>query len=307
MKKDLLSLLDLSHEDIEKILSRAAFYKKNRKKRKNATLLKGQSIALIFEKASTRTKVSFSVAIHQLGGHVVELDEKGSQLGRGETYMDTARVLAGYVDAIVCRTYAQNNLEQMAHSVSIPVINALSDLYHPCQVLADLLTLQGHKRNFLDQKVVYLGDGNNMANTWITAAMVLGFPLVVATPRGFEPPAAILKHLHQQASDSITLLNDPYKAVQGADVIYTDTWFSMGQEVSREKKEAFQGFQVNQELLKKANKNAIVLHCLPAHRNEEITSEVMDGPQSRIFEEAENRLYVQKAILEIILLTRNKV
>jgi ornithine carbamoyltransferase len=301
MKKDLLNLLDVSIDDCEAILKRTDFYRKHKGKKKNANLLAGQTLALIFEKASTRTKVSFSVAAAQLGAHVVELDEKSSQLGRGESYADTARVLSGYVNAIVCRTYSQNNLEEMAQAVSIPVINALSDLYHPCQVLADLSTIQECLGKIQNQKVVYLGDGNNMANTWMTAAMILDFPLVVATPQGFEPSAGILKQLSQQGLEHISLVNDPKAAVQGANVLYTDTWFSMGQEVSAEKRQAFAEFQLNEDLLSKADPEAIVLHCLPAHREEEITSAVMDGPQSRILEQAENRLYVQKAILELLL------
>lgn len=303
MKKDLLSLLDLDSEEIEEILSRAASLKKGRRKGRGPTPLKGKTLALILEKPSTRTKVSFEVAARELGGDCLILESNSSQLGRGETYADTGRVLSRYVHGIVLRTFAQGNLEELAASATVPVINGLSDLCHPCQILADLLTI----REALDPgkmsslTVSYVGDGNNVANTWITAALLLGFTLRVATPAGFEPSATILKKIDIRHTGNILFTRDPVEAVRGADVINTDTWFSMGQEVSDEKRRAFGPFQVNAQLVKEAAPGAIVLHCLPAHRGEEITDEVIDGPQSRVWDQAENRLHAQKSILEMFL------
>lgn len=301
MRKDLLSVLDLNQEQISRIFSRAAVLKKARKKGRTVATLKGKTLALIFEKPSTRTKVSFDVAMHELGGHSVYLDSSSSQLGRGETYADTGRVLSRYADGIVIRTFAQRNVEELAKGADVPVINGLSDLYHPCQVLTDLFTIQEVKGKLPRLKMSYVGDGNNMANSWIMAAMVLGFQLRIATPAGFEPSAQILKKIDLASTAPILITRDPLEAVKGADVINTDSWFSMGQEVSEDKRKAFIPYQVNRNLLRAAGKDAIVLHCLPAHRGEEITDEVMDGPQSRIWDQAENRLHVQKAILEMYL------
>ncbi|MBI3540707.1 MAG: ornithine carbamoyltransferase [Deltaproteobacteria bacterium] len=301
MATDLLTLLELSPDQIKKILLRAAFLKKSRKKGRLSSALKGKTLAMIFEKPSTRTKVSFDVAMYEMGGHTVSLDNHSSQLGRGESYEDTGRVLSQYVHGIVMRTFGQKNIEELAKGASVPVINGLSDLYHPCQTLTDLLTVQEEKGKLAKARVCYVGDGNNVANSWILASMILGFELRVATPKGYEPSAMIFQKVNIGKTDSILLTNDPVEAVKGADVINTDTWFSMGQEVSDEKRKAFLPYQVNQELLKKANKDAIVLHCLPAHRGEEITNDVMDGPQSRVLQQAENRLHVQKAILEMFL------
>lgn len=299
--KDLLSLLDLTPEEAEKILSRAAVHKKAAQKGRPLQTLKGKSLALVFEKASTRTKVSFDVAMYQLGGHAVELEAGSSQLGRGESYEDTGKVLSRYVDGIMIRTYAQKGVEELAKGATVPVINGLSDLYHPCQILTDLFTIQEFKGKLLKQKISYVGDGNNIANSWITAAMLLNLKLSVATPPGCEPAATIFKKIDIGRHENILLTHDPVEAVRGADVINTDTWFSMGQKEEPAKRGRLTPFQVNRELLAHAAKEAIVLHCLPAHRGEEITSEVMDGPQSRIWDQAENRLHVQKAILEMLL------
>ena len=302
MKKDLLSILDLTPDQVKKIFSRAAFLKKARKKRGRVLqTLRGKTLAMVFEKPSTRTRVSFDIAMHELGGHSVSLESQSSQLGRGETYRDTGRILSRYAAGIVIRTFAQRNAEELAAGADIPVINGLSDLYHPCQVLADLFTIQEVKGKGFKFNVSYVGDGNNMANSWILASMLLRFPLRVATPKGFEPSAGILKKIDLGSTGPILMTHDPTEAVRGADVINTDSWFSMGQEVSEEKRTAFLPYQVNQGLLKQAKRDAIVLHCLPAHRGEEITSEVMDGPQSHIWQQAENRLHIQKAILEMYL------
>lgn len=304
MKKDLLTLFDLSPEEILWILSRAAVLKKARRQKKLGQSLKGKSIALIFEKPSTRTKVSFDVAVSELGGHSVALQSDSSQLGRGESYEDTARVLSRYVHGIVIRTFGQEGLESLAQAGTVPVINALSDLCHPCQILADLMTIQEFKDKKLKLNISYIGDGNNMANTWIMAALIFGFPLKVASPHGYEPALQILKERGKKYSKNwknIVITKDPNEAIRDADVINTDTWFSMGQEVSEEKRSLFQPYQVNSTLLKNAHKDAMVLHCLPAHRGEEITNEVLEGPQSRVWDQAENRLHIQKAILEMLV------
>ncbi len=301
MKKDLLTLLDLSSDQVKKLLERAAVLKKERKKGKVAKTLSGKTLAMVFEKPSTRTRASFDIAMYELGGHSIYLESGSSQLGRGETYFDTGRVLSRYAHGIVVRTFSQSNLEEFSRGSSMPVINGLSDLYHPCQLLTDLLTMQENKKDLSDCVVSYVGDGNNVANSWITAAILLGFTLKIATPKGYEPEAGILKKIDLKSTDNIVITSEPSEAVRDADVVNTDTWFSMGQEVSEEKKKAFAPFQVNGELLRKAKKDAIVLHCLPAHRGEEITNDVMDGPQSRVWDQAENRLHVQKAILEMYL------
>ena len=316
-KKDLLSLDELSATDIQRVLARAVSLKKARKLGKNPQPLKGKSLGLVFEKPSTRTKVSFDVAMYELGGQAISLESTTSQLGRGETHLDTGRVLSRYLHGIVIRTFAQRNVEELAQGASVPVINGLSDLYHPCQILADLLTIQEVKKNVVKCNIAYVGDGNNMANTWVQAATILGFNLRIATPAGFELPAVILKHIDNAKGANIVVTLDPEEAVRGADVVNTDTWFSMGQELSSStssserraagsgetetKRKVFAPYQVNRALMQHAKKEAIVLHCLPAHRGEEITDEVMDGPQSRVWDQAENRLHVQKAILEMLL------
>ncbi len=307
VKRDLLTLFDLKPEELLKILARATQYKKLRRQKKLSSHLKGKNVALVFEKPSTRTKVSFDVAVNELGGHSVSLQTDSSQLGRGESYEDTARVLSRYVQGIVIRTFGQKGLEQLAAASQIPVINALSDFCHPCQVLADLQTIQEHKDKKLRTTVSYVGDGNNMTNTWIMASLMLGFPMKVATPKGYEAQIEEIKEYaasfpaYRKNWHLITLTNDPEEGVRGASVVNTDTWFSMGQEVSDEKRRLFEPFQLNTALMKKAQKDAIVLHCLPAHRGEEVMDDVLDGPQSHIWDEAENRLHVQKAVLEFLI------
>jgi ornithine carbamoyltransferase len=255
---------------------------------------------MVFEKSSTRTRVSFECAMYQLGGHALNITSQASQLGRGETYEDTAKVLSRYVDGIMVRTFEQVRIEKMASTSSVPVINGLTDLYHPCQVMADLLTITENKGNLKNLHISHVGDGNNMANTWITAAIILGFKLTISTPKGYEPAAMVLGKVKQGGYPNIKVTNNPEDGFRAVDVVNTDTWVSMGQEGAgeKEKKELFRPYQVNSKLMATANKDAIVLHCLPAHRNEEITDDVMDGPQSRIFDQAENRLHIQKAILE---------
>lgn len=300
MARHYLTDFDLTADEINETFNRAAWLKKQQKAGKPHRTLEGKTLGMVFEKSSTRTRVSFEVGMFQLGGHALNLTTQASQLGRGETYEDTARVLSRYVDGIMMRTFEQERIERMSHGSSVPVINGLSDLVHPCQVMTDLFTVMEHKGSIKDRVVAWIGDGNNMANSWIYQAITLGFELRLGIPEGFDPPAMILDKLRSGGFSQIKLMRDPREAVAGADVINTDTWISMGQEgeAEQKKKKAFMPYQLNRELVSFAKKDAIVLHCLPAHRGEEITDEVMDGPQSVIFDQAENRLHVQKAILE---------
>lgn len=303
MTRHFLSLFDFQEEEISNLLQRAASLKKGSKAGKFEQPLANKTLGMVFEKSSTRTRVSFEVAMVQLGGHALYLTQQTSQLGRGESYEDTARVLSRYVQGIVMRTFEHTKLERLASASGVPVINGLSDLLHPCQLLADLLTVQENKKNLQDLKVVWLGDGNNMANSWIEAASIFKFHLTLACPKNMEPSGLILQKIKSNGSDNVELTQDPLSAVEGADVLNADTWVSMGQkgDVEIQKKRILEPYQLNQNLLSRAKKDAIVLHCLPAHRGEEITDEVMDGPQSRIWDQAENRLHVQKALLEKLL------
>lgn len=295
MKKDFLTLAHCTAAEIEGLLDLAALYKRER--RRHPKPLAGKILGMIFEKSSTRTRVSFEVAMLELGGMAIALDSHGTQLGRGESYADTARVLSRYLDFLCVRTFAHERLEELARFSTIPVINALTDLCHPCQVLADLLTIREHMgaRRWQDLTVAYVGDGNNMAHSWIDAALALGFHLRVACPSGYGIAPDYLKKSRRVAH--IHCGEDPARAVVGAHAVTTDTWFSMGQEVSQEKRQAFAPFQVNEALMAKADSAAVFLHCLPAHRGEEVSDAVIDGPRSLVFDEAENRLHVQKAVL----------
>ncbi len=301
--RHLLTLLDFRKSEILELLQLAVDLKARWKKGKEENCLKGKVLALLFEKSSTRTRVSFEVAALQLGGHALSLTSESSQLGRGETYEDTARVLSRYVQGIVLRTFSQTNLEKMAAHASVPVINGLTDLFHPVQVLTALLTILEEKKSLEGIKVTYVGDGNNLANSWINAALVLGFDLNLACPRGYEPSGKILGQM--ASHPHVHLMSDPVEAVKSCDVLYTDTWFSMGQKESEDKRQLFHPYQVNSQLLTHAKAEVMVLHCLPAHRGEEITDEVLDGPRSFVFEEAENRLHMQKAILKHLMGVRS--
>jgi len=262
--------------------------------------LAGKSLAMIFLKSSTRTRVSFEVGAWQLGGHALFLSSRDVQIGRGEPIPDTARVLSRYVDGIMIRTFAHSDVEQLARHSSVPVINGLTDLLHPCQVLADILTVRQRFGTYEGRKVAWIGDGNNMANSWINAAWRLGFELTLACPEGYDPDPAILERARRDAN--VTLVRDPNEAAAGAHVVNTDVWASMGQEEEQaEREQAFAGYQVNASLMKRAARDAIFLHCLPAHRGEEVTAEVIDGPQSCVFDEAENRLHIQKAIMATLI------
>ena len=299
-KKDFLTLRDISLKELNLILKRSAEFKAG----KDATKcpLIGKSIGLLFEKASTRTRVSLEVGIYQLGGNTVYMNPKEIQIGRGETIHDTAKVLSRYLDAVVIRTYSHDTLVQFASYASIPVINGLSDLHHPCQALADFMTILEKKGRFRGIRLAYVGDGNNVTNSLIEAASLTGIDIAVACPQGYEPDSIILKEAQASSKGSITTSRDPFAAVSLADVVYTDVWVSMGQEKeASKKKKKFKDYQVNSTLLARAKKDAVVLHCMPAHRGEEITDEIIDGPQSAVLDQAENRLHTQKALLEFLL------
>ena len=305
MKKDLLAVSDLAPRDIENILKRSATLKKLLKQGKPHQTLKGKSLGMIFEKSSTRTRVSFEVGMFQLGGQALFLSPNDLQIGRGELIADTARTLSRYLDGIMIRTFAQATVEELAHFASIPVINGLTDLHHPCQALADLLTIQEKRKKLRGLTLAYVGDGNNVANSLIQACVKVGMHFAIASPRGYELDTAIMKQAQAEGKRTkadILATNDPLRAVRNADVVYTDVWASMGQEAEHAKRlKAFKGYEVDTKLMKAARRGALVMHCLPAHRSEEISAEVIDGPQSVIFDQAENRLHVQKAVLDMLL------
>jgi ornithine carbamoyltransferase len=294
MKRDFLAIPDFEVAELYEMLALAHRLKKGDNSEKP---LAGRTLGMIFEKSSTRTRVSFEVGMYQLGGHALFLSSRDIQLGRGEPISDTARVMARYVDGIMIRTFSHKTLEDLAHYSSVPVINGLSDLLHPCQVMADVMTIQENfGEDLRPRKVAWVGDGNNMANSWLNAAYRFGFDLRLACPEGYRPDPQILERAKGAAN--ILLTDDPKEAVQGVDVINTDVWTSMGQEeetAAREK--AFAGYHVDNALMSRAADQAIFLHCLPAHRGEEVADEVIEGPQSRVFDEAENRLHAQKAIM----------
>jgi ornithine carbamoyltransferase len=300
MKRDFLRLWDLSSEEIYSIIERARRLKAGEDR--NRCPLIGKSIGLLFEKSSTRTRVSFEVGIYQLGAQAIYMNPSDLQLGRGETIKDTAMTLSRYLSAMVIRTFGHRRIEEFAASASMPVINGLSDLHHPCQVLADLMTILEKKGRLRDIHIAYIGDGNNVANSLVEASSRMGMNLTIACPEGYEPDPDVLERARESAKSDIIILRDPREAAGRADVIYTDVWVSMGQEgEAEERKKRFRPYQVNSELLRCAKTDVIVLHCLPAHRGEEITDEVMDGSHSMVFDQAENRLHTQKALLEFLL------
>lgn len=303
--KHLLTLADFTGEEIEYLLKEAVKLKAKQKNKEPHPYLKGKTLAMIFEKASTRTRVSFEVGMHQLGGHALFLSKNDIQMGRGETIQDTAKILSGYVDGIMIRTFAHDIVEQLAAHSSIPIINGLTDDFHPCQVLADLLTIYEEKGYLAGNKLAYIGDGNNMAHSLMIGCAKVGIDCSIAAPIGYEPQASIVEKAKQIAADTgaaIHVTNDPKAAVHHADFVYTDVWASMGWEAEQQTREkAFAAYQVNQALMSNAKPNAGFLHCLPAHRGEEVTADIIDGPQSLVFQEAENRLHVQKALLAALL------
>jgi ornithine carbamoyltransferase len=306
MTKHLLTLADLEKEEYEAFFKRAIELKQKQKKGMPDRPLAGKSLGLLFDKPSTRTRVSFETAMVQLGGSPLFISSKDTQMSRAEPIKDTARVLSRYLDALAIRTFSQKIISEFAVSSTIPVINALTDAYHPCQVLSDLLTVIEHKGTYENLKIAWVGDGNNMAQSWINAAAALGFELHLACPHGYLPDETIVNNAVQKPAAKITINMDPVAAVKDADVVNTDVWASMGQEAEKEsRKEIFAPYQLNASLLKHAAKDAIVLHCLPAHREEEITAEILEGPHSVVWDQSENKLHMHKAILDI-LITQNK-
>lgn len=301
MKRDLVKLSELSAEEILSLLDMADALKQARAEGRPTPFLAGKTLGMIFRKSSTRTRISFEVGMFQLGGLSLYLNADQLQLGRGETVADSARIFSRYLDGLVIRTYAQEEVEELARESDIPVINALTDRYHPCQILADLQTIR-EKRGTLDGvKVVYVGDGNNVAHSWLLGAAIVGIDLTVATPVGYEPDEGVVEEaskLAYRSGATLRLMHEPDKAVENADVLYTDTWISMGQDEEAEKRRAdFSGFIIDDRLMRKANKDVMVMHCLPAHRGEEISEDAIDGPHSAVWDQAENRLHAQKALL----------
>ena len=294
--KHLLKLMDLSTEEINEILDLAAKLKAEKKKGIEHHLLKGKTLGMIFEKSSTRTRVSFEVGMYDLGGSALFLSSRDLQIGRGEPVQDTARVLSRYLDGIMIRTFAQQEVEDLATYGSIPIINGLTDYCHPCQVLADLLTIREYKGSLAGKKLCYIGDGNNMTNSLIVGGIKTGMEVSVACPNGYRPDAKLMQWASENGKFTVT--DNVLEAAKGADVLYTDVWASMGQEAeAEERKRIFKGYQINAEVMQLANDKAMVLHCLPAHREEEITAEVFEAHANEIFDEAENRLHAQKAVL----------
>lgn len=299
-KRDFLTIPDLSKNELESLLKRAIALKSGADA--NKFPLSGKSIGLFFEKPSTRTRVSFEVGIYQLGGRSIYLNPKEIQLGRGETIADTAVVLSRYLSGIILRTYAHATIEEFASHATVPVINGLSDRHHPCQALADLMTILEKKGRLKGIRLAYIGDGNNVANSLIEAASLTGIDIIIACPEGYEPAPEVLERAREASGREVLMVRDPKEAAEKSDVIYTDVWVSMGQEKEAEKKKTkFMDYQINSRLLKHAKNDVTVLHCLPAHRGQEITDEVMDSPNSAVFDQAENRLHTEKALLEFLI------
>lgn len=304
--KDMLSIHDLSVDEVQEILALAKKLKAKQKAGVPHEILKGKTLGMIFEKSSTRTRVSFETGMYQLGGQALFLSNRDLQLGRGEPIRDTARVLSRYLDGIMIRTFGHDRVEELAKWADIPVINALTDLLHPCQVLTDLLTIEEYKgKNLKGLKMAYVGDGNNMTNSFLYGCAKVGMTFVAATPEDYRPDETVFKNALEDAKETgaaLSLVTDPKEAVKDADIVVTDTWASMGQEAEHEaRKKIFAPYQVNKELLKGADKRVIVMHCLPAYRGEEITEEVLEANADVIFDEAENRLHTQKAIMALTM------
>lgn len=303
--KDLISLHDLSAEEIKGLLELGLKLKKELKNGTPHPILKGKTLGMIFTKSSTRTRVSFEVGMTQLGGYPLFLSSNDIQLGRGETIHDTAKVLERYLDGIMIRTYAHSDVLELAEEADIPVINALTDLLHPCQVLADLMTAYEHKGKLEGLKLAYIGDGNNMAHSLMYGCAKVGMDCAIAAPKGYECDAEVVtnaKDDFKAGGSTLVLTNDPAEAIKNADIVYTDTWVSMGQEAEKaERQKIFMPYQVNKDLFAKAKNDAVFMHCLPAYRGFEVTEDVIDGQQSVIFDEAENRLHAQKAVMATLM------
>jgi ornithine carbamoyltransferase len=303
--RNILSLEDLSPTEIEAVLNKATELKRKLERGEPHEFLHGKTLGMIFAKPSTRTRASFETAMTQLGGHAIYFGWNELQLGRGETIADTARTLSRYVDGIVARLFDHRDLRELARNSNVPVINGLTDLVHPCQVLSDLFTIREKKGKLKGLKLAYVGDGNNVCHSLLLGCTKIGMNISVATPKGYQPRSeivALAEGYSRKSGAEMFMTNDPSKAVADADVVYTDVWVSMGMEKERKRRlKAFRGYQINASLLRKAKDDAIFMHCLPAHRGEEVTDEVIDGPQSVVFDQAENRLHVQKAILCLVM------
>ncbi|MGY5853659.1 MAG: ornithine carbamoyltransferase [Candidatus Thorarchaeota archaeon] len=303
--RSFIDLADFERFELRRILDTAHDLKRMQKRGEPHELLKGKSLAMIFMKSSTRTRVSFEVGMTQLGGHALYLQPSGTQLGRGETIGDTAQVLSRYCDAIMARVFAHSEVAGLAEHATVPVVNGLSDYNHPCQIMADMQTIEEHKGNLEGLKISYVGDSNNVSNSIMQGCTIMGMDVSIGSPKGYTPTDDIMKKtsdLSKRYETTMTVVNDPIEAVTGADIIYTDTFFSMGQEKTKEKVDALMPFQVNRDLVKHANRGVKVMHCLPAHRDEELTSDIMDDLQfSIVFDQAENRLHAQKAILALLV------
>jgi len=293
----LLSIANLSYSDIINLLDAASDLKEKRKRGKTTDELKNKTLAMLFEKSSTRTRISFEVAMTELGGHAIYLNYKDVQLGRGESVADTARVMSRYVHAIMARVYKHETLTELCEKGTVPVINGLSDLEHPCQLLADLLTIREYKGKFKGLNFAWIGDGNNVCNSAMLACAITGMKMTVACPEGYEPNEQIVSKA-RELGGTVNIIKDPLKAAKKADILSTDVWVSMGDEEEyNQRLRDFKSYQINSKLLEQAKHDVMVLHCLPAHRGEEITAEVVDGPNSAVFDQAENRLHIQKALL----------
>jgi len=298
-----LTLLDITADEARALLTRAAELKAMQKRGEEHHTLKGKTLGMIFDKASTRTRISFEVGMYQLGGHALFLHSGTTQLGRGEPIADSARVLSRMVDGVMIRTHGHEMIQAFASHSSVPVINALTDLTHPCQILADIFTYEEHRGDIRDKTVAWIGDGNNMTHSWINGAVAFGYKLKFACPDAYAPDAGLLQAARDLGGD-VTISPDPFEAAHDADLITTDVWASMGQEDEQEEREkAFAGYQVDSRVMAFAKPDALFMHCLPAHRGEEVSAEVIDGPQSVVWDEAENRLHVQKALLEFLMRT----
>lgn len=297
-KRDFLTLKDFSSEELNRLIARAIELKAMRNSGQMHEPLRGKTLAMVFEKSSTRTRVSFETAMSQMGGHALFLSPRDTQMGRGEPVADTARVLSGMVEGIMIRNHDHSLVELLAEQASIPVINGLTDLYHPCQLLADVQTYVEHRGSVSGATVAWIGDGNNVCNSYILAASQFGFELRIAAPQGYLPD----ENLISQSNGAATVVDSPAEAAWEADWVVTDVWASMGDEAEQDERiSAFKAYQVSAELMAQANKDAVFMHCLPAHRGEEVSAEVIDGPQSVVWDEAENRLHAQKALLELLL------
>jgi ornithine carbamoyltransferase len=300
-RQDFLTIYDLTPEDVNRVLDRALDLKRKHRAGGLEPVLRGKSMGMVFRKPSLRTRISFEMAMVGLGGHAIYISDEEIKLGRREAVSDVARVLSRYVDIIMVRTFDHKEAEDLARWATVPVINGLTDMYHPCQVLGDLMTVKEKKARVSGLKVAFMGDGNNVTNSWVNAAAKLDFKLVLGMAKGFEPDGEVLARARRDGA-KVEIVYDPAEAARDADVVYTDVWTSMGAEAESERrKQAMKHLQVNEDLMKAAKKDAIVLHCLPAHRGDEITDGVIDGPQSVVFDEAENRMHIQRAIIVELL------